>query len=284
MTHTDEFITAQLIPPDERLTEVIRHVYCVQQAAWAPATVPKQLLPNFEMMLGFNFGPDLPITLGGASYVIRQTVAIGPLQKVLHYNVPPGADFMIVVFSFNGFRRLIGKSMHELEGMNVFDPDLLLAENCFQDLWAQMAALPSVEARTECLTDYIMQNITPIDADTYAMIDGSSLFNNPAVDPVKVIAQTQQVTTRTIQGRLKTNLGMTAKEITRFLRFKKLIAQLVEEYPTPPDWAGLVFTHGYHDQSHLIKDFHQFMDIAPGEFIRQLAGQNVCISKPGVHY
>lgn len=284
MTHTDEFITSQLIQPDDRLTEVIRHVYCVQQSAQAPAAVPKQLLPNFEMMLGFNFGPDMPITLGGEPYIIRKTVAIGPLQKVLHYNVPPGADLMIVVFSFNGFRRLIGKSMHELEGMNVFDPDLLVAESCFQDLWVQMVALPSVEERVACLQEYIVQHIAPVDADTYIMIDGSSLFANPAVDPVKVIAQTRQVTPRTIQVRLKANLGMTAKEITRFLRFKKVITQLVEEYPAPPDWASLVFTHGYHDQSHLIKDFHQFTDMAPGEFIRQLAGQNVCISRPGAHY
>ena len=280
----ETFITAQLIQPDDRLTEVIRHVYCVQQAAGAPDTVRKQLIPNQEMLLGFNFGPDLPIALGGEPYVVRRTVAIGPLQKVLHYGVPPGADFVIVVFSFNGFRRLIGKSMHELEGMNVFDPDLLLAQNCFQDLWAQMAALTAGGERVACLQEYIAQTIAPIDADTLTVIGGSSLFADPALDPVKVIAQTRQLTPRSVQVRFKTNLGITAKEITRFLRFKKVVTQLIEQHPTTPEWADLVFEYGYHDQSHLIKDFHHFMDITPGEFIRQLAEQKVCISKPGMHY
>lgn len=282
--HTDEFITSQLIEADERLTEVFRHVYCVQQSAEAPAAVPKQLLPNYEMLLIFNFGPGVPITLDADSYVIRETAAIGPLQKVLHYNVPPGADFMAVVFTLNGFHRLIGKSMHDLEGMNVFDPDLIVAEHCFRDLRAQMASLHSVGERVERLNEYTLQNLAPPNEDTRTMLDGVSYFFNPAVDPVKTIAQTRQLTPRSVQVRFKTNLGITSKELTRFLRFKKVVAALVEHYPTPPDWADLVFTHGYHDQSHLIKDFHLFMDITPGEFVRQLAEQNVCISRPGVHY
>lgn len=280
----EAFTTSDLIQPDDRLTEVIRHVYCVQRAAEAPDTVSKQLVPNGEMLLAFTFGPALSITLGGASYTIHQTVAIGPLQKVLHYSLPPGADLMVVIFSFNGFRRLIGKSMHELEGLNVFDPDLLLAQNGFRDLWAQMAALPSVTERVACLQDYIAQHIAPVDADTLTVIGGSSLYADPALDPVKVIAQTRQLTPRSVQVRFKANLGITSKEITRFLRFKKVVTQLIETYPTRPAWADLVFDYGYHDQSHLIRDFHHFMDITPGEFLRQLADQRVCISKPGMHY
>jgi AraC-like DNA-binding protein len=34
-------------------------------------------------------------------------------------------------------------------------------------------------------------------------------------------------------------------------------------------WAEIAQTCGYHDQAHLIRDFHQFADSAPGDFARR---------------
>ena len=126
--------------------------------------------------------------------------------------------------------------------------------------------------------------VAPADADTRSFIDGVAYVENPAIDPVKALAERRKLTTRSVQTRFQTHLGFSAKELARFLRFKGVVARLIEQYPQPPDWADLVLTGGYHDQSHLIKDFQQFLGMTPTEFIRQLADGTVCITRPGAYY
>ena len=57
-------IDEQLIDPDERLQDVFRHVYCIRQPEQGAPTVTKQLVPNYDMLLVFNFGANVPIRLG----------------------------------------------------------------------------------------------------------------------------------------------------------------------------------------------------------------------------
>ncbi|RZM07607.1 MAG: hypothetical protein EOO88_51500, partial [Pedobacter sp.] len=80
---------SQLIEADEQLATVLSHFYCVEHAAQTQP-VRQQLLPNYEMLLVFNFGPAIPILLGDNAYVIEQTVVLGPLQKMLVYELPAG--------------------------------------------------------------------------------------------------------------------------------------------------------------------------------------------------
>lgn len=285
---TDDLTTAQIFQADERLTEVFRHVYCIRQREEAPV-LHRQLVPNYEMMLVFNFGPAVTASLGDRSFVIEQTAVLGPLAKALHYEVPPGADLMVVMFTLNGFYRLVGKPIHELRWADSdadagSTPMSRLGNAVFHDLWEELKAIASMEDRVAFLTAYTLLRIAPPDEDAHSMLAGVLLFTNPAVDPVKAIAETRQLSPRSVQLRFQTNLGFSAKELARFLRFKNVVAGLVERHPTPPDWADLVFVHGYHDQSHLIRDFQQFMGVSPTEFVQQLASQAVCITQPGKHY
>lgn len=59
----DSTLDSQLLDAIPPLDQVYGHVYCVQQAAQA---LPTQhlLVPNYEMLLVFSFGPDIPISLG----------------------------------------------------------------------------------------------------------------------------------------------------------------------------------------------------------------------------
>lgn len=276
----NDFLTAEVFPPDERLTEVFRHIYCIRQSEEAPAIVQKQLVPNYEMMLMLNFGPDVAIVVGDTSHVVQQTAVLGPLHKALRYEVPPGADVIVVVFTLNGFYRLLNRPMHELRA----EAEPLLNDARFRDLWEPLSTMPTLTDRIEFLNAYTLLRLAPAGDDALSILDGVLLFNNPAIDPVKAIAGKQQLTPRSVQIRFQTHLGFSAKELARFLRFKKLVAKLVEQHPTPPDWADLVFLHGYHDQSHLIRDFQQFMGLTPTEFVQQFADQTVCITQPGKHY
>lgn len=272
----------KLIEADDRLARVFSHVYAVQQPPDAP-TVHQQLLPNYEMLLAFTFGPALPLWLGDSSYTVRRTAVIGPLQKLLRYDLLPGTDLFVVVFTLNGFYRLFGKALQPGSGAELYGDDVLIEPHFANGLWTQLAAMPSLDDRVQCISDYALQHLAPADQITQTLFDTIPYFRHTLVDPIKAVAQQQHLSTRTLQLRFQQQLGYSAKELTRFIRFKKLITQLLA-HPTQPDWSDLVFTYGYHDQSHLIRDFQHFTGLTPSAFIKQRAGQTMCISQPGKFY
>jgi len=276
-------MSSQLIEADERLATVFSHYYCVQQEA-QDAPLRQQLFPNYEMLLVFNFGPAVPVWLGDAPYVISQTAVLGPLQKTLTYELPTGADLIVVNFTLNGFYRLLRVPMQTLKAEDIHDPDVLLNKSCFSELWAQLVPITTLADRLRLLNEYALTHAAPVDSTTSSMLESIPYFNNAAVEPVRMLAAKQNVSARTIQSTLQKQLGYTAKELARFLRFKKVVAFLCQQPTTSVDWLSLVYEFGYHDHSHLIKDFQQYMGISPRQFVNQLAQGGICISKPGKFY
>ncbi|CCH54829.1 transcriptional regulator, AraC family [Fibrisoma limi BUZ 3] len=276
-------MNSQLIEADERLATVFSHYYCVQQGP-QDAPLQQQLVPNYEMLLVFNFGPAISGSLGDAPYVISRTAVLGPLQKTLTYELPAGADLIVVNFTLNGFYRLLRVPMQELKTQDIHNPDVLLNKPCFEDIWSQLAQMTTLADRLQLLNEYALTYAAPADSTTNSMIESIPYVNNTVVEPVKLLATQQQVSARMIQLTLQKQLGYSARELVRFLRFKKVLTFLFQQ-PTPSvDWLSLVSEYGYHDQSHLIKDFQQYMGISPRQFINQLAQGGMCISKPGKFY
>lgn len=270
----------QLIEADDRLAHVFSHFYVVQQPSDAP-TVPQQLLPNYEMLVVFNFGIELPAWLGADTDTVQRVAIIGPLQKLLRYELPAGANLMVVVFTLNGFYRLFGKLLRQPDPAAA---DIVLEPHFLTDLWEELAEIPTMDARAQRFSEYALTNLAPTDGTMQPLLDTIPHFRHTLVDPIKAVAQQHNLSTRTLQLRFQHQLGYSAKEMIRFIRFKKLVVQLMSQQPTPPDWADLVVTYGYHDQPHLVRDFQQFTGLSPSAFMKQLAEQTLCISQPGRFY
>ena len=69
-------------------------------------------------------------------------------------------------------------------------------------------------------------------------------------------------------------VGLTPKLFLRITRFQRLLAGVCD-LPSV-DWAAMAATHGYFDQSHMIRDFHDFAGTTPATYIarRGPAGQH----------
>lgn len=276
-------VVSQLTNPDDRLTSVFGHFYSIQQPPNTPR-VEQRLLPNYEMLLVFNFGPSVSASLGDDAFVMKRTTILGPLRKLLWYELPPGANLIVVVFTLDGFHRLLGKSLRHLTLSDWAHPDVLLNPNSVDELWQQLAEFPTLNERLQHINTYALNHLLPITDATRSLLDSIPQVEELAVDPVKAMAESDQVSTRSIQNRLQTHLGYSAKELLRFLRFKRVFGFLVKQSSVSVDWLELVQTFGYHDQSHLIKDFRYYLGLTPRQFMKQLVQGDVCISKRGKLY
>ncbi|MGY0041359.1 helix-turn-helix domain-containing protein [Pedobacter sp. NJ-S-72] len=175
--------------------------------------------------------------------------------------------------------------MNELSSDVVTDPDILIDKTCFAELWEQLMALNDTKLRIQLIESYAASFIAVNEPSAIPLLSGSSYFQNPAIQPVKAIAANTALTERTIQQRFQKYVGYSPKEILRFMRFKKVVYQILNQQEKEVDLFELIETNGYHDQSHLIKDFNHFLGTTPRKFIKNIAGKGFCVSsRRGKHY
>jgi len=274
------------IDVEKPLDEVIRHIYCLQ----APAdfeTITQHLSPNLEMMLIFNFGKPVKASLAEGvlgSLTIEKVGVAGPLRKMLNYELLPESDLIIVVFNAHGFYRLSQLPMDELNGNAIVDPDALLQTNGFHALWEALNRLPGLTDRIALIKEYGLAFVRDSDDATIPLLHGIGYFQDSSIQPVRAIAMESDLSERTIQLRFKKYLGYSPKELLRFLRFKNVIARILKQEVGGIDWYGLIDEFNYHDQSHLIKDFHHYLGTTPQKFVKEIAGKEFCVSKEGKYY
>ncbi len=272
-------LNGELFSVEEPLEEVINNFYHLFVASGG-AAVTRQVCPNLEMMLVFNFGVPVNISFHNNplnTEVASRTAVIGPLRQMLNYELQPGADALIVNFKFNGFQRLFGLPLTGLTGQGLPGAEMLIDDARFDKLWEDLATLPAVEQRVGLLKQTAIGLLKENDQVLQTIITNLARFFNPCTDPVKAIAADTRLSERSIQLKFQKHTGYSVKELLRFLRFKEVIAHILAQSNQKIAVFGLIAKYDYHDQSHLIKDFQYFLGMAPQQFIRSLNNGSFCV-------
>lgn len=259
---------------DGKLNEVVGHYYHIYNTGNEP--VAKHLSPSLEIMLVFNFGTPISISFNNAassSEIQKGCAVIGPLRKMLNYELRPGADAIAVNFRLSGFYRLFKVPLNNFDGQTVYDPAQLTDKFSFEELWTSLSDMKELKARLSMISGYLVHYIHEMDDAAQPLIDGEHYFSNPATHPVKAIASDANLTERTVQIRFQKYAGYSPKELLRFLRFKMVIGRLTGSEDKTPDIFEIVTAFNYHDQSHLIKDFQHFLGTTPQQFLKDLKGK-----------
>lgn len=271
----------EVSPP---LSDIVKHFY-VMQSGLDFVTTTAHLSPNYEMMLLFNFGAPVRFSFAAdplGSMQIEKVAVLGPLRKMLNYELLPETDLLTVVFNLDGFYRLFRVPLDALEGKEVLDPDSL--KPGFGELWEVLQRMASTEERVQVLKDYISTAADTVEEGAQPLLEGADYFNDPMLQPAKAIAADADLSERTVQMRFKKYVGYSPKEMLRFLRFKQVINSIEHNTADTIDWFDLIHDFGYHDQSHLIKDFQHYLGTSPETFIKQIARKEFCTTKPGKRY
>ena len=252
------------------LNEVVSHYYHIYHTG--SENVLKHLSPSMEMLLIFNFGSNVPITFNNSS--VSQDIkmgcsVIGPIKKMMNYELSDGADAIVVNFRLSGFYRLFKVPLNNFDGETVYNADDLTKQFSLTELWKTLSEISDLKGRLSFISSYIAHYIHEMDDAAQPLIDGEHYFYNPATHPAKAIASDANLTERTVQIRFQKYTGYSPKELLRFLRFKMVLGRLIEE-KEKSDMFEIVSAFNYHDQSHLIKDFQHFLGTTPQQFIKDL--------------
>ncbi|WP_160714249.1 helix-turn-helix domain-containing protein [Chitinophaga solisilvae] len=268
------------------LEDAVRHFYVIQTSAGFEREVAR-LSPNFDMLLLLNFGASLHISFAGepvGGEPLKDVAVLGPLKRMLNYEIQPGTDLIVTVFTLDGFYRLFRTPVENIPAEQLTDPATLHTTPWIKELWQILHNTSRLEDRIAILSNYITAYLQESETGTQPLLQGVPYFGNPAVQPVKAIARDAQLTERSIQLRFRKYTGSSPKELLRFIRFKQVLQRLQDNPSPAPDWYDIILDFGYHDQSHLIKDFQHYLGATPQQFVQQIQKTGFCITLPGKNY
>ncbi|MEN0002616.1 MAG: AraC family transcriptional regulator [Bacteroidota bacterium] len=96
---------------------------------------------------------------------------------------------------------------------------------------------------------------------------------------VQSIMQQTNYSYSTVERKLKSETGITPKQLLTLKRFKSVLAEMIETQNT--DWMDYVVKFGYYDQSHLINEIKKYTGITPSKLILQ---DNLLSKRPDISF
>ena len=269
------------ITPDEGLSDVIGHFYIlVTPKESDPET--QHLSPSLEMVIVFNFGVPVSFSYGAEPVGARQfeRIAIfGPLRKMLNYEIKGGTDLLAIPFIYNGFYRFMSVLNEDRDYGDLTENLALSYTLHLEKLWEYLSATPSPEERVGKLQQYLMNEIPHSEPAAISLLDNIPELHQRVRNPVSLMAEKTALTERTIQLRFKKYVGYSPKELLRFLRFKQVLSFIARNQQSRIDWFEIILKYGYHDQSHLIKDFKHYTGVSPNHFLKLSDEGSFCINR-----
>ena len=224
-------------------------------------------VPSFQVMLIFSLGTPISLMIRDQpEVVIERYFILGPVKQAFNYRLPPGANVVVVNFANDGFHRLFGAATAQSSRLEQLD------EDCFSAIHRALQQQDSAAQQRDLLLvvgkDYL-QSSARIELDTQEMV-------NQSVHEQALLKETHA---RTLQMHYKNRLGYSVKEYTRYHRFMQMITLVQESLANQRevDWADVVFTCGYYDQSHLIRDFKHYLMMSPSQYLK--LSQQMCTSR-----
>lgn len=82
--------------------------------------------------------------------------------------------------------------------------------------------------------------------------------------PVQELYKQFPITTRQLERNFIREIGVGPKTYSCLIRFENLIYHRIEK--PNMKWSEMAYEHHYFDQMHMIKDFHKYLGINPGDF------------------
>lgn len=257
------------IPVPPEFEEVFTHFYFAENNTGQPLN--KTLLPSYQIILIFNFGPKASLTSKQNTKIkVDKCLVLGPIKYAFDYTLPVNAQILVANFEADAFYRFFGTAF--LSEHLPIHPDDLLDENCFTNLWQQLKGIDNVAEKVAYILDFCKPYLKARSTTSELLAN----FRDNTFNVIKTVAGKTRQSERNVQLKQKKHFGYSAKEINRYHRFLKAIEliQTIASSTSRIDWFEIIHQCGYYDQSQLINDFKHFINLSPKKFLK--FQQDIC--------
>ena len=236
----------------------------------APAHPAERRLPNAQMDLIVNLRGD-PVRLrdpkqGEWDECIRGPVLSGAQSRFIVLDTASQSSMMGVSFKAGGAFAFVREPASEFS-----DCYLPLEETWgagAADLHERLLESSTPAKRFQTVEAFLLARLAAARARhpavTIALRELTRASGPPAISE---LVRRAGVSPRRLIELFRKEVGLPPKLVSRIQRFQRALQTLDERRHV--DWARLALDCGYYDQSHLVRDFHDFVGLSPTVYLAQ---------------
>ena len=137
-----------------------------------------------------------------------------------------------------------------------------------QQLWLRLAECTSFSQRVVMVETFLFERAGRSFGQTSIMKAAARLFQQRGTLRIKQLATDSSLSTRQFERRFADSTGITPKLFGRITRFQMALDGKL----SAPDrtWLSIAHEFGYHDQMHMIRDFHGLGGASPANMLSEL--------------
>lgn len=250
--------------PSPLLTTYIDDLYYIDGTA--PYSRLKALpMPSLHLMVNFSdtfrvYEPDQsqPVATCTESWVM------GLLSTYHIVDWPPNVQFFGIHFKPGGVYPFLSLPLSELHNQ-VVPLDALWGQFA-AEIRERLYAAPSIQAGFVLLERLLFAQLCEappgLDIVQYAI---TRMIRQHGALSIAALSDHIGISQKHLEAHFKRMVGVPPKELARFYRFAHVLDSIDPTKPT--DWTQIVRHCGYHDQSHLYKDFLTFTGHNPTDYL-----------------
>lgn len=186
----------------------------------------------------------------------------GQATQIMWMNVSLVRAYMVALKP-TALQSLLGESAGAVTD-TVIRVDNLLPE--FRFLAEQLAAQRSQFGQLAVL-DAVLRRLFRNGVANPGEVDGAlhRIVQSRGLTRIDELSVQERISTRSLTRKFTEQVGMSPKQYARIIRFRAVMNYLL----TNPgvSWLDIIYQFGYHDQSHLIKDFQLMTGYSPSQYL-----------------
>ena len=189
---------------------------------------------------------------------------LGPIKRKYQFEMLGKGDIIGVKFNLGALAHLLSQEVEhycdkewKVEEIFPINPKHLLAK---------ISKAKDDGSRVQMLERAFKESKTGMQSTTIAqLIELQTLIkSNADITSVANLSELAGMSTRKIQRLFQRNVGVSPKWLIRKYRLHQALALIENDKMNIVDIAGWL---GYSDQSHLIRDFNDFIGVTPGVYV-----------------
>ena len=261
-----------IMQPTGFLRKYIKY-YCFMESDRHEELVTERVIPIEGVQMMFHYGDPFVVNHPGDSISTQPRSIVTGLCNT-YTDVSTNGDTGVVFIRFfpEGACNFFDFPLNAIENLSVDTMDLFRTE--IRIIEERLYSEKTITGKTQIIEAFLLRHFLPVRQSDYRFIQTGIQLIKVSEMPLTTsgLSKTMAVTTKTLERKFSSLLGMSPKQFMKLVRYQKNLENLGTLKHL--SLSELAYQTGYFDQSHFIKDFKAFTGYTPGEFIHRYPDYN----------
>ncbi len=197
--------------------------------------------------------------------VVPKAFACGPFTSNYHLVLKGEIAMTGIVFKASSLHNFFGLRMSGLVNNRMALEHIL--PDATDLILDTLKATATDEEKVKILEDFLLAHLADAKARLSVIDEAVELIDkHQGCIMVETVAEQLKISKRYLEKKFLEKVGVSPKFYARIKRFTHLSKEVA--YSKNLNWQNLVFKYGLHDQSHLVKEFIEFNQMNPSEYLK----------------